>query len=198
MTAFGWLRDLQAASGDAVTLRPPPPPERIAEVEQRYGMALPRDFRAFLTVSDGAILALGEMVLSVDGLLRAHERYGFAPWSGRREVDTPGDPYRGKPRHWLVFLTEPFSPDAYAWDTRRGGPDDWRVVHWDPEEDADAIDTTIAPSFEAVLLMRLYRGLEPERFPDGDAAWRRWSGAIGRRLEKLGADVDARFGRVSF
>ena len=198
MSRFGWLRDLAAVSGDAVTLRAPAEPERITAVEQAYGVTLPADYKAFLAESDGAILALGEMVLSTEGLTRALDRYGYAPWSGRLEVDTPRDPHRGKPRHWLVVLTEPFSPDAYAWDTRRGGPADWKMVHWDPEEDLDDLLTPVAPSFEAALLLRLYRGLEPERFPEGERAWKRWNNALARRLEKLGAAVDDRFGRAQF
>lgn len=198
MSRFRWLRDLAAVSGDAVTLRDPASPDKIAAVESAYGVQLPKDYRAFLAESDGAILAIGEMVLSTDGLMRALERYGYAPWSGRLAIDTPGDPHRGKPRHWLVVLTEPFSPDAYAWDTRRGGPADWPIVHWDPEAELDDLYKPVAPTFEAALLLRLYRGLEPERFPDGERAWRRWNDAIARRLEKLGAAVDDRFGRAQF
>lgn len=198
MSRYRWLRDLSAASGDAVTLREPATPEQIAAVEAAYGVTLPADYRAFLAESDGAILALGEMVLSTTGLTRALERYGYAHWSGRLEVDTPGDPHRGKPRHWLVVLTEPFSPDAYAFDTRRGGPADWKIVHWDVEEELDDLFTPVAPSFDAALLLRLYRGLEPERFTDGEPAWRRWNKALSSRLVALGAAVDDRFGRAQF
>jgi hypothetical protein len=206
---YQWLGEFIADAKQYCEFAPGTDAARIAEMEMRLGTALPPSYRAFLVRWDGASVC-SERIFSCTELLEyAENECGFAPYRGElRLTADSGQNYRRiyglKPTHFLAFGSPDLSADLYCLDTQRSVNGEYLVCEFShDDDDLKRLMRPECPSFEALLLEKLYNGIgltdvflddsleedEAERYFEEKSAY--WGERLHQMLSAAGADMEA-------
>lgn len=128
-------------------------PEELNTLEKDLQIPLPKSYRAFLQLCDGAEDFLSYHLFSLNELRESVEEYGFKPKENQPVGTDYSYIYQAKPLALLTFATMDLSADLICFDTRYQEDTEYRIVLYDHEVgEVTTIHTSFAEFLQKIAL----------------------------------------------